>query len=69
MSRSCANLSPKKYSMGLADQNVIPSVDETGFLKKGMHSAGVGRQYSGTAGRIETARSEFFSTRPMTPVD
>jgi SRSO17 transposase len=28
-------------------------VDETGFLKKGQHSAGVARQYSGTAGRVE----------------
>jgi SRSO17 transposase len=28
-------------------------VDETGFLKKGTKSAGVARQYSGTAGRIE----------------
>jgi SRSO17 transposase len=25
-------------------------VDETGFLKNGEHSAGVARQYSGTAG-------------------
>ena len=31
-------------------------VDETGFLKKGTHSAGVARQYSGTAGRLRTAR-------------
>src|SRR5262245_39176665 len=29
-------------------------VDETGFLKKGERSAGVARQYSGTAGRIES---------------
>src|SRR5258708_27849571 len=28
-------------------------VDETGFLKKGKKSAGVARQYSGTAGRRE----------------
>lgn len=28
-------------------------VDETGFLKKGIASAGVQRQYTGTAGRIE----------------
>jgi SRSO17 transposase len=27
-------------------------LDDTGFLKKGKHSAGVARQYSGTAGRI-----------------
>jgi SRSO17 transposase len=27
--------------------------DETGFVKKGTRSAGVQRQYSGTAGRTE----------------
>jgi SRSO17 transposase len=30
-------------------------VDETGFVKKGEHSVGVQRQYSGTAGRIENS--------------
>ena len=30
-------------------------LDETGFLKKDVRSAGVQRQYSGTAGRIENA--------------
>ena len=35
-------------------------VDETGFLKKGEHSAGVARQYSGTAGRIENAQVGVF---------
>jgi SRSO17 transposase len=35
-------------------------VDETGFLKKGEHSAGVARQYSGTAGRIENAQIGVF---------
>jgi SRSO17 transposase len=30
--------------------------DETGFLKKGVRSAGVQRQYSGTAGRIENCQ-------------
>ena len=28
-------------------------LDEAGFVKKGTHSGGVNRQYSGTAGRIE----------------
>ncbi len=31
-------------------------VDETGFVKKGQHSAGVQRQYSGTAGHIENSQ-------------
>jgi SRSO17 transposase len=34
--------------------------DETGFLKKGDKSAGVGRQYSGTAGRIENCQIGVF---------
>ncbi|SNT10426.1 MULTISPECIES: IS701 family transposase [unclassified Azospirillum] len=35
-------------------------VDETGFVKKGAHSVGVGRQYSGTAGRIENCQVGVF---------
>jgi SRSO17 transposase len=35
-------------------------VDETGFVKKGTQSAGVARQYSGTAGRIETCQIGVF---------
>jgi SRSO17 transposase len=35
-------------------------VDETGFLKKGLRSAGVQRQYTGTAGRIENAQVGVF---------
>ena len=30
--------------------------DETGFLKKGDKSAGMQRQYSGTAGRVENCQ-------------
>ncbi len=37
-------------------------VDETGFLKKGSKSAGVARQYSGTAGRIENSQIGVFLT-------
>jgi SRSO17 transposase len=35
-------------------------VDETGDLKKGIHSVGVQRQYSGTAGRIENSQVGVF---------
>ncbi|WP_373306319.1 IS701 family transposase, partial [Micromonospora andamanensis] len=35
-------------------------VDETGFLKKGVKSAGVQRQYSGTAGRTENCQLGVF---------
>lgn len=37
-------------------------VDETGFLKKGTHSVGVKRQYSGTAGRVENCQNGVFLT-------
>ena len=35
-------------------------VDETGFLKKGIKSVGVARQYSGAAGRIENCQIGVF---------
>jgi SRSO17 transposase len=41
-------------------QNSVLSIDETGFLKKGQKSVGVGRQYSGTAGRIENCQIGVF---------
>jgi SRSO17 transposase len=44
----------------LADPNAVGVLDETGFLKKGIHSAGVARQYSGTAGRIENCQIGVF---------
>ncbi len=44
--------------LGCADGVVV--VDETGFLKKGDKSAGVQRQYSGTAGRIENCQIGVF---------
>lgn len=44
----------------LGDPDGVLVVDETGFLKKGDHSVGVGRQYSGTAGRIENCQIGVF---------
>ena len=44
----------------LADTGAVLVVDETGFLKKGEKSAGVQRQYSGTAGRIENCQVGVF---------
>ncbi len=46
----------------LGDPNGVLIIDETGFLKKGTRSAGVARQYSGTAGRIENAQIGVFLT-------
>lgn len=44
----------------LADPEAVLVIDETGFLKKGRHSAGVARQYSGTAGRVENCQIGVF---------
>jgi SRSO17 transposase len=44
----------------LAAPNAVGVIDETGFLKKGRASAGVARQYSGTAGRIENCQIGVF---------
>jgi SRSO17 transposase len=44
----------------LGDPGAVLVVDETGFLKKGTKSAGVQRQYSGTAGRIENCQVGVF---------
>ncbi|MEJ2410272.1 MAG: IS701 family transposase [Novosphingobium sp.] len=44
----------------LGDSGGVLVVDETGFLKKGAHSVGVARQYSGTAGRIENSQAGVF---------
>jgi SRSO17 transposase len=44
----------------LWDPEAVLVIDETGFLKKGQHSAGVARQYSGTAGRIENCQIGVF---------
>jgi SRSO17 transposase len=44
----------------LSDPQAILVLDETGFLKKGKQSAGVARQYSGTAGRVENCQIGVF---------
>ncbi|GAB2509298.1 SRSO17 transposase [Nocardiopsis aegyptia] len=45
----------------LADpEHGVLILDDTGFLKKGTKSAGVARQYSGTAGRIENCQIGVF---------
>jgi SRSO17 transposase len=44
----------------LGDPDAVLVLDETGFLKKGRNSAGVARQYTGTAGRIENAQVGVF---------
>ncbi len=44
----------------LGDPKGVLVVDETGFIKKGVKSVGVKRQYSGTAGRIENCQVGVF---------
>lgn len=44
----------------LGDPEGVLVVDDTGDLKKGVHSVGVQRQYTGTAGRIENAQVGVF---------
>jgi len=44
----------------LGDPSGVLVIDETGFLKKGTKSAGVQRQYSGTAGRRENCQIGVF---------
>ncbi len=57
----------------LAEPDAVGVLDETGFLKKGTHSAGVARQYSGTAGRIENCQIGVFlayaTSRGQTQLD
>src|SRR5215472_2455137 len=57
--------------LGEADGVLI--ADESGFLKKGVRSAGVQRQYSGTAGRTENCQIGVFlayaSTRGHALID
>jgi SRSO17 transposase len=45
----------------LGDPSGVLVVDDTGFLKKGTTSAGVQRQYSGTAGRTENCQIGVFA--------
>ena len=54
------NVLPDYVNQYLGEQEAVLVVDETGFLKKGDKSAGVQRQYSGTAGRIENCQIGVF---------
>jgi SRSO17 transposase len=45
----------------LADPDAVLVIDETGFLKQGKSSCGVGRQYTGSAGKITNCRIGVFA--------
>lgn len=57
----------------LADADAVLIADETGDIKKGTKTAGVQRQYTGTAGRIENAQVSvhlsYGSSRGRTLID
>jgi SRSO17 transposase len=44
----------------LRDDHAVLVVDETGDVKKGAHTVGVQRQYTGTAGRIENSQVAVY---------
>lgn len=46
----------------LADEDAVLVVDETGFLKQGKASCGVGRQYTGSAGKITNCQIGVFAS-------
>ena len=45
----------------LADGDAVLVIDETGFLKQGKASCGVGRQYTGSAGKITNCQIGVFA--------
>ena len=56
---------------GLDDEGEPPGggvwiADDTGFIKKGTHSAGVQRQYTGTTGKIDNCQLGVFLTYATT---
>jgi SRSO17 transposase len=53
----------RDYVIGaLGDVDGVLVFDETGDLKKGVHTVGAQRQYTGTAGRIENAQVAVYLT-------
>ncbi|MET8336857.1 IS701 family transposase [Streptosporangium canum] len=50
----------RTYAVEHLGQGGVLIVDETGFLKKGTGSAGVRRQYTGTAGKIDNSQVGVF---------
>ncbi len=59
---TCRHTSPNDS----ARKAVCSSLDDTGFIKKGTTSAGVQRQYSGTAGRTENCQIGVFAAYATT---
>src|SRR4051812_2500421 len=51
----------REHAVGrLGAEDAVLVVDETAFVKKGRHSAGVARQYCGTLGKVENCQVGVF---------
>src|SRR3982750_2127892 len=51
----------REHAVGrLGAEDAVLVVDESGFVKKGRHSAGVARQYCGTVGKVENCQVGVF---------
>ncbi len=46
----------------LSDPDAVLVIDETGFLKQGKSSCGVGRQYTGSAGKVTNCQIGVFAS-------
>src|SRR3982751_1436 len=52
----------REYALeALAEPDAVLVIDETGFLKQGKASCGVGRQYTGSAGKITNCQIGVFA--------
>ncbi len=51
----------RAFVVGLGRERAVLVLDETGDVKKGVHTVGVQRQYTGTAGRIENAQVAVYA--------
>ena len=51
----------REYVAGKLGPGGVLIIDDTGFIKKGTTSAGVGRQYTGTSGKIDNCQIGVFA--------
>jgi SRSO17 transposase len=57
---ACRDAIARYVMRSMGDPGAVLAVDETGFLKKGRMSAGVARQYTAAAGRVENCQVGVF---------